>query len=90
MARRGTVYTYSVVHSGTEALQEMTPYVLAVVEDAVAAVDTAVDMSQYDNDHDGSVDAVMIIHTGSGAEAPEEAGEEGKGSGRLPVGAPIP
>lgn len=33
MARRGTVYTYSVVHSGTEALQEMTPYVLAVVED---------------------------------------------------------
>ena len=33
MARRGTIYTYSVVHSGIEALQEMTPYVLAVVEE---------------------------------------------------------
>jgi len=33
MARRGTIYTYSVVHSGTEAFQEKTPYVLAVVEE---------------------------------------------------------
>ena len=33
MERRGTIYTYSVVRSGTEAFQEMTPYVLAVVEE---------------------------------------------------------
>lgn len=33
MERRGTIYTYSVVHSGIEAFQEKTPYVLAVVEE---------------------------------------------------------
>lgn len=32
MERRGTIYTHSVVHSGTEAFQNVTPYVLAVVE----------------------------------------------------------
>lgn len=32
MKRSGTLYTYSIVHSGTEAFQEMAPYVLAVVE----------------------------------------------------------
>ena len=33
MERRGTIYTYSVVHSGIGAFQEITPYVLAVVEE---------------------------------------------------------
>lgn len=33
MTRHGTIYTYSVVHSGTEAFQELTPYILAVVEE---------------------------------------------------------
>lgn len=33
MERRGTIYTYSVVRCGTEAFQEMIPYVLAVVEE---------------------------------------------------------
>jgi uncharacterized OB-fold protein len=33
MERRGTIYTYSVVRCGTEAFQDMTPYVLAVVEE---------------------------------------------------------
>lgn len=33
MERRGIIYSYSVVRSGIEALQEMTPYVLAVVEE---------------------------------------------------------
>ena len=32
MERRGTIYSYSIVHNGSEAFQEMTPYVLAVVE----------------------------------------------------------
>lgn len=32
MERRGTIYTYSIVHSGTEDFQDKTPYVLAVVE----------------------------------------------------------
>ncbi|TWJ19319.1 Zn-ribbon domain-containing OB-fold protein [Geobacter argillaceus] len=33
MERRGTIHTYSVVRCGTEAFQDMTPYVLAVVEE---------------------------------------------------------
>jgi M6 family metalloprotease-like protein len=39
-----------------------------LVEDAVAAADPLVDFSKYDNDNDGWVDALMIIHTGPGAE----------------------
>lgn len=33
MSRRGTVETYTVVHSGSEAFKDQTPYVLAVVND---------------------------------------------------------
>jgi M6 family metalloprotease-like protein len=39
-----------------------------LAEDAVAAVDGFVDFSQYDNDGDGYVDALMIVHAGPGAE----------------------
>ncbi len=37
-------------------------------EDLVDLVDGTVDFSQYDNDNDGFVDVVTIIHAGSGAE----------------------
>ncbi len=37
-------------------------------EDVVDMVDSIVDFSQYDNDNDGFVDAVILIHSGSGAE----------------------
>jgi hypothetical protein len=40
-----------------------------LTEDLVALVDPLVDFSQYDNNHDGYVDTVFIIHAGSGAEA---------------------
>lgn len=33
MKRCGTIYTFCVVHSSTEAFQAKTPYVLAVVEE---------------------------------------------------------
>jgi uncharacterized OB-fold protein len=33
MSRRGTVITYSVVHSGTDDFKHMTPYVVALVEE---------------------------------------------------------
>lgn len=33
MKRRGTVYTYSVVHAGTEVFKDETPYVIAIVEE---------------------------------------------------------
>jgi immune inhibitor A len=39
-----------------------------LVQDAVATADAIVDFSQYDNDGDGWLDALMIIHTGPGAE----------------------
>lgn len=37
-------------------------------EDVVDVVDPMVDFSQYDNDSDGYVDAVILVHTGPGAE----------------------
>jgi immune inhibitor A len=39
-----------------------------LVEDVVTAADSIVDFSQYDNDLDGYVDALFIVHTGQGAE----------------------
>lgn len=40
-----------------------------LVEDAIDAVDPVVDFSQYDNDGDGEVDALFVVHAGVGAEA---------------------
>jgi immune inhibitor A len=39
-----------------------------LAEDAVNLVNPYVDFSQYDNDGDGYVDALFIVHTGPGAE----------------------
>jgi immune inhibitor A len=39
-----------------------------MVEDAVELVDPFVDFSLYDNDGDGNVDALFVVHAGSGAE----------------------
>ena len=39
-----------------------------LVEDVVTAVDSLVDFSQYDNDGDGYVDALFVVHAGPGAE----------------------
>jgi immune inhibitor A len=39
-----------------------------LAEDAVWAANPYVDFSQYDNDNDGEVDALYIIHAGPGAE----------------------
>ncbi|MBD3257082.1 M6 family metalloprotease domain-containing protein, partial [candidate division GN15 bacterium] len=39
-----------------------------LVEDLVDAVDGQVDFSNYDNDGDGYVDVLLVIHAGSGAE----------------------
>ncbi|MBA4313498.1 MAG: hypothetical protein C0417_12815, partial [Chlorobiaceae bacterium] len=39
-----------------------------LTEDAVAAANSVVDFSQYDNNSDGYVDALFIIHAGQGAE----------------------
>ncbi|MBU1317594.1 MAG: M6 family metalloprotease domain-containing protein [candidate division Zixibacteria bacterium] len=39
-----------------------------LVEDAVDLADGLVDFSNYDNDSDGYVDGLMVVHTGEGAE----------------------
>ncbi|MFZ0390512.1 MAG: M6 family metalloprotease domain-containing protein [Calditrichia bacterium] len=39
-----------------------------LVEDAIAAADPYVDFSQYDNDGDGYVDALFLVHSGPGRE----------------------
>lgn len=39
-----------------------------LVEDAIALADPDVDFSQYDNDGDGYVDALFIVHSGTGYE----------------------
>lgn len=39
-----------------------------LVEDLVKALDPVIDFSQYDNNHDGFVDALFIVHAGAGAE----------------------
>ncbi len=33
MSRRGTIYTYSIIHSGTDSFKDKTPYVVALVEE---------------------------------------------------------
>jgi immune inhibitor A len=39
-----------------------------LVEDAVDAVDASINFSQYDNDSDGFVDGLIVVHAGPGAE----------------------
>ena len=41
-----------------------------LVEDLVDLADPLVDFSQYDNDSDGYVDALVVVHAGPGAEFP--------------------
>ncbi len=59
-------YAYYVNNSnGTGAYPNNTQ---KLVEDLVDLVDPLVDFSDYDNDGDGEVDGLMIIHAGRGAE----------------------
>jgi immune inhibitor A len=46
-----------------------------LVEDLVQAVNAAVDFSQYDNNGDGWVDTLMVIHAGPGAEVTGSAAD---------------
>ncbi|HOP06742.1 MAG TPA: M6 family metalloprotease domain-containing protein [candidate division Zixibacteria bacterium] len=39
-----------------------------LVEDMVDAVNASVDFSEYDNDNNGTVDVLIVIHSGTGAE----------------------
>lgn len=46
-----------------------------MVEEAVAAADSLVDFGKYDNDGDGFVDNLCVIHAGRGAEDTGDAGD---------------
>jgi len=43
--------------------------VMGLTEDAVRAADNQLDFSDFDNDGDGEVETVVIVHAGGGAEA---------------------
>lgn len=46
-----------------------------LVEDLVGIIDPQVDFSEYDNDGDGYVDLLLVIHSGSGAEFTGNSGD---------------
>lgn len=46
-----------------------------LVEDVVKMADPVVNYSYYDNDHDGSVDALIVVHAGPGYETTGDLGK---------------
>jgi len=61
--------TYSYYVDNNYGLYGTYPYnCQKLVEDLVDLVDPVVDFSQYDNDSDGYVDALIVVHAGPGAE----------------------
>ncbi len=46
-----------------------------MVEDILPYVDPLVDFSNYDNDGDGAVDTLLVIHAGTGAEFSQNTGD---------------
>lgn len=58
---------------GESGTGDALPNARTMAADAAKAANTAVDFSKYDNDHDGYVDAFVVVHAGSGA---EETGKE--------------
>ena len=61
-------HTYSYYVDGQNGFGDYPQNAQRLTEDAVYAADPYVDFSQYDNDGDGFVDALFIIHAGRGAE----------------------
>ena len=60
--------TYSYYVNGQNGIGSYPHNSQKLVEDIVNLVNPSIDFSQYDNDGDGYVDALFIIHSGSGAE----------------------
>jgi M6 family metalloprotease-like protein len=60
--------TYSYYVDANSGLGSYPRNAQKLAEDAVLAANSAVDFSRYDNDGDGVVDALFIIHAGQGAE----------------------
>lgn len=60
--------TYNYYVNGNYGLGSYPQNAQRLAEDAVLTADPVVDYSQYDNDGDGWVDTVFIVHAGPGAE----------------------
>jgi immune inhibitor A len=60
--------TYSYYVDGEHGLGSYPQNAQKLVEDLVDLVDPIVDFSQYDNNSDGYVDALIVVHAGPGAE----------------------
>ncbi|MFQ6032386.1 MAG: M6 family metalloprotease domain-containing protein, partial [Candidatus Zixiibacteriota bacterium] len=60
------IYSYYV--NGENGLGSYPQNSQKLVEDLVDLVDSDVDFSEYDNDSDGYVDALIVVHAGPGAE----------------------
>ncbi len=60
--------TYAYYCNGNNGLGSYPQNTQKLFEDIINVVDPVVDFSNYDNNSDGYVDAVMLVHTGPGAE----------------------
>lgn len=60
--------TYAYYCNGANGLGSYPQNSQKLVEDLVDLIDPLVNFSSYDNDGDGYVDGLVIVHTGSGAE----------------------
>jgi immune inhibitor A len=72
---QGSVYgwvrapqTYAYYTDGQKGLGIYPKNSQKLVEDVLAAVDASIDFKDYDYDHDGWIDGLMIVHAGPGAE----------------------
>ncbi|HVU57329.1 MAG TPA: M6 family metalloprotease domain-containing protein [Puia sp.] len=54
--------------NGNSGMGDNEPNARDMARDAALAADPTIDFSKYDNDHDGYVDAFVVIHAGRGAE----------------------
>lgn len=59
---------YSQYANGASGTGSNTPNARTMARDAAIAANPSVNFTNYDNDHDGYVDAFIVIHAGSGAE----------------------
>ncbi len=60
--------TYAYYVDGQNGFGSYPANAQGLAEDIVELVDPAIDFSPYDNDGDGYIDALFIVHTGPGAE----------------------
>jgi immune inhibitor A len=53
---------------GANGFTEAAPNLQDLAAHALASADASIDLTAYDNDHNGMVDAFIVVHAGQGAE----------------------